>query len=84
MKSLAGQPWLGVWSAWEGERQTHGLSIFLRVSSSVQREGGLKGSGERAETTEWGKDVGEERGLGDHGRQDPELSLRTLDRTGVS
>lgn len=70
-----------VWSAWEGERQTHGLSIFLRVSSSVQREGGLKGSGERAETTERGKDVGEERGLGDHSRQDPELSLRTLDRT---
>lgn len=50
----------------------------------MQREGGLKGSGERAETTEWGKDVGEERGLGDHGRQDPELSLRTLYRTGVS
>lgn len=81
MKSLAGQPWLGVWSAWEGERQTHGLSIFLRVSSSVQREGGLKGSGETAQTTEWGKDVGEERGLGDHSRQDPELSFRTPDRT---
>lgn len=81
MKSLAGQPWLGIWSTWEGERQSHGLSIFLRVSTSVQREGGLKGSGERAKTTERGKDVGEERGLGDRSRQDSELSLRTLDRT---